>query len=126
MERGTFQLPDGKARSTTVTKRTIFVTMLSFIFLTCGQAWAQSSYCASHPDKLVCLGTNLLASPQIDPLGPISSALGSQLGQIPLASPASGIIYSIDPSLGIPTKSTETFGPVLTERGETIGRHKLF
>jgi len=109
-----------------VTKRALLIMMLSCMLLTCRQVSAQSSFCASHPDKLACLGSNLFGSPQIDPLGPISSALGSQLGLIPLASPASGIIYSVDPSLGIPTKSTETFGPVLTERGETIGRHKLF
>jgi hypothetical protein len=109
-----------------VIKRALLMTMLSCMLLTCRQASAQSSFCSAHPEKLACLGSGLFGSPQIDPLGPISSALGSQLGLIPLASPASGIIYSVDPSLGIPTKSTETFGPVLTERGETIGRHKLF
>jgi len=35
-------------------------------------------------------------------------------------------VYTTDPSLGIPQKSNETFGPVLTERGETIGRRKVF
>jgi hypothetical protein len=46
---------------------------------------------------------------------------------VPLASPASGIVYTLDPSLKIPVASgTETFGPVLVERGETLGARKLF
>lgn len=87
---------------------------------------AQNTFCANHSDKLYCTLSNLFDNPQPDPFSPISSALGSQLGLIPLASPASGIVYAIDPALGIPKKTTETFGPVLADRGETIGRHKLF
>ena len=46
---------------------------------------------------------------------------------VPLASPASGIVYTTDPSLKIPVATgTETFGPVLVERGETLGARKLF
>lgn len=46
---------------------------------------------------------------------------------VPLASPASGIIWKIDPSLKIPVAAgNETFGPVLVERGETLGARKLF
>jgi hypothetical protein len=107
-------------------KRASLIATLSCVLLSGWLASAQSSFCASHTDKLACLGVNLFGNPKLDPFGPISSALGSQLGLIPLASPASGIVYTIDPSLGIPQKSNETFGPVLTERGETIGRRKLF
>jgi hypothetical protein len=89
-------------------------------------ALAQSSFCSTHADKLACSLSDLYGNPQPDPFSAVESALGIQLSQIPLASPASGIIYTIDPSLGTPRKSSETFGPVLTERGETIGRHKLF
>ena len=46
---------------------------------------------------------------------------------MPLASPASGIVYTVDPATKIPVPSgTETFGPVLTERGETLYPGKLF
>jgi hypothetical protein len=54
-----------------------------------------------------------------------NDAFGTQIGQLPLASPASGFIYSFDKS-GVYTSSSESFGPLLAERSETIGRHKLY
>jgi hypothetical protein len=53
-------------------------------------------------------------------------ALGTELTDLPLASPASGIIFILDSSLGVVTRSTEGYGPILTDRAETIGRHRLF
>lgn len=52
-------------------------------------------------------------------------ALASQLAAIPLPSPASGFTYTFDPALGVFQRSTQSFGPILTERAETIGRRKL-
>jgi hypothetical protein len=52
-------------------------------------------------------------------------ALASQLAAIPLPSPASGFTYTFDGSLGVFQRSTQSFGPILTERAETIGRHKF-
>jgi hypothetical protein len=52
-------------------------------------------------------------------------ALASQLAAIPLPSPASGFTYTFDSSLGIFQRSTQSFGPILTERAETIGKHKF-
>jgi hypothetical protein len=57
---------------------------------------------------------------------PLNAAIGTQLTALPIASPASGFTFSFDRSLGVFTRSTESYGPVLTERAETIGRHKLF
>lgn len=57
---------------------------------------------------------------------PLTAALGSQLTLVPIASPASAITFSFDRTLGVVTKSNESLGPILTERSETIGRHKLF
>ncbi len=54
-----------------------------------------------------------------------NDAFGTQISQLPLASPASGFIYSFDKS-GVYTASSESFGPLLSERSETIGRHKLY
>jgi len=97
-------------------------------------AVAQISYCATHPEKVACTFSSLytvnfngqLGVPQPDPFSSIAASVGSQLAQLPLASPASGIIYNLDPNLGIQTASKETFGPVFAERGETIGAQKLF
>jgi hypothetical protein len=56
----------------------------------------------------------------------LNSAIATQLTLLPLTSPASGFTYQFDESTGVYTRSAETFGPVLTERAETIGRHKLY
>ncbi len=52
-------------------------------------------------------------------------ALASQLAAIPLPSPASGFTYTFDSSLGVFQRSTESFGPILAERAETIGKKKF-
>lgn len=52
-------------------------------------------------------------------------ALASQLTSLPLPSPASGFTYSFDPATGTFTRSTQSFGPILAERAETIGRGRL-
>ena len=56
----------------------------------------------------------------------LNTAIATQLTLLPLASPASGFTYQFDGSTGVYTRSAETFGPVLTERAETIGRHKFY
>jgi Putative MetA-pathway of phenol degradation len=90
-------------------------------------AQATSSFCSNHSDTLYCLTPNAYANPNPDPFTAVLSTLGAQLGMVPLASPASGIIYVMDPGLKIPVAAgRETFGPVLVERGETLGRRKLF
>jgi hypothetical protein len=57
---------------------------------------------------------------------PLTAEIGTQLSQLPLTSPASGFIFTFDPSLGVVSETTQNFGPILTERPQTIGRHKLF
>jgi hypothetical protein len=52
-------------------------------------------------------------------------ALASQLASVPLPSSASGFTYELDPSLGVFQRSTQSFGPILTERAETIGKGKF-
>jgi hypothetical protein len=55
-----------------------------------------------------------------------NDALATQLTLLPIASPASGFTYAFDQSTGVYQRTAESFGPVLTERAETIGRHKIF
>jgi hypothetical protein len=52
-------------------------------------------------------------------------ALASQLATVPLPTPASGFTYTFDASLGVFQRSTQSFGPILAERAETIGRRKF-
>jgi hypothetical protein len=65
-------------------------------------------------------------SSSLESLTPLNEEIGTQLSQLPITSPASGFVFSFNPSLGVVSRSTETFGPILTERAETIGKHKLF
>jgi hypothetical protein len=52
-------------------------------------------------------------------------ALTSQLATVPLPSPASGFTCHFDPGTGTLVRSTRSFGPILTDRGETIGRGQI-
>ncbi len=51
-------------------------------------------------------------------------ALASQLSALPLPSPASGFTYRFDAETGTFVRSTQSFGPILAERAETIGGRK--
>ena len=55
----------------------------------------------------------------------VNVALTSQLATVPLPSPASGFTYNFDAATGTFIRSTRSFGPILAERGETIGRGKI-
>ena len=52
-------------------------------------------------------------------------ALTSQLTAVPVPSPASGFTYKFDPATGTFVRSTRSFGPILADRGETIGRSRI-
>ncbi len=56
----------------------------------------------------------------------LNEAIATQITLLPIASPASGLTYQFDPATGVFRRSAQTLGPVLTERAETIGRHKVF
>ncbi|HEU4416278.1 MAG TPA: transporter [Candidatus Angelobacter sp.] len=59
-------------------------------------------------------------------LTPLNSALGRQSALLPLASPSSGFTFQWDPLAKVPVPSTDSFGPILSERAETIGKHRVF
>ena len=52
------------------------------------------------------------------------TALTSKLVSVPLPSLASGFTYELDPTLGVFNRTTESFGPILAERAETIGANR--
>lgn len=53
------------------------------------------------------------------------TALVSQLVSVPLPSPAGGFTFQFDPTLGVFRRSTQSFGPILAERADTIGARKV-
>jgi hypothetical protein len=52
-------------------------------------------------------------------------ALVSQLTALPLPSPASGFTYAFDSATGTFRRTTRSFGPILSDRAETIGKGRL-
>lgn len=54
-----------------------------------------------------------------------TTAIAGQLVTVPLPSPAAGFTYEFDPGTGVFRRSTESFGPVLAERAETIGAGRV-
>ncbi len=55
----------------------------------------------------------------------VGTAIATQLAILPIISPASGFTYKYDSAAGVFTRSTTSFGPIYTERAETIGRGKI-
>ena len=53
------------------------------------------------------------------------TALTSQIVSLPLPPPASGFTYQFDPGLGVFSRTTTSFGPILSERAETIGARRV-
>jgi hypothetical protein len=114
-------------------RRSVFglvLTLLLMVTATHSQTTTPTSTgpCAgSQATTLYCLFPLLYSNATPNPFTAITASFGSQLTQVPLASPASGILYVESASLHIPVKNgQETFGPVLTERANTLGRGKLF
>ena len=57
----------------------------------------------------------------VSSLAPVNAGIGVQLSQVPLASPVSGFIFEN----GVMQEAT-SFGPVLTDRAETLGKQQIF
>jgi hypothetical protein len=54
----------------------------------------------------------------------INESILSQLTSYPISSAGGGFTFSFDPTLGVMTRSSESFGPIFAERAETIGEGK--
>lgn len=116
-----------------------------FLLLTSGTSRAQDPFNVAVPvDKLSTIFTQIYGpsglivdSLRVLPTGQTHSAhfnsafqaeftqfgvaLTSQLAAVPLPSPASGFTYEFDSNLGVFQRTSQSFGPILAERAETIG-----
>jgi hypothetical protein len=61
-----------------------------------------------------------------DSLRPVQSSIARESALLPLASPSSGITFTWNPAAKAFTSSTDSFGPILGERAETIGKYRVF
>jgi len=101
-------------------KRAVVFAIFAYVLTPLG-AWGQG--CTSA--KLFCLIPTAFHT-SVSQFNFFNEAFGTQVTQLPLATPASGFIFTFDKTLGVYTASSQSFGPILSERGETIGRHKLY
>lgn len=116
----------------------IAVSLLSFSLISTA-ALAQGP-CPAASTKLICLlNQNVSLSSVVSgqPVGgyasnfngsfsPLNAAIGRQSAILPLASPSSGITFSWDAAAKTFVSSTDSFGPILGERAETIGKNRVF
>jgi len=59
-------------------------------------------------------------------LSPLNTSIARQASLVPLASPSSGITFSWDAASKIFVASTESYGPILSERADTIGKYRIY
>lgn len=120
------------------------------VFLMCGTTgWAQEPFNISSPVKsLATLLTDLYGPEGLvvdsqatlpgeqshsahftshfqENFGQFATAFANQLVSAPKPSPASGFTFEFDPTVGVFHRSTQSFGPILTERAETIGAKRI-
>lgn len=57
---------------------------------------------------------------------PLNLGIATQLSALPIASPASGVIFREDKATGAMLPSADSLGPILTERAETIGKRRFY
>ena len=120
-----FRVVEGRVQ---MLKRIHFV--LLSIGLCAAIAQAQVLPCPGYDPKsnvtLACeIPTATRTSGTASSLGSLSPTLAAQLSQLPMATAVTGTGLTFSKSLGVFTASDESLGTVLTQRGETIGRHKF-
>jgi hypothetical protein len=54
-----------------------------------------------------------------------TTALVGQLVSLPLPSPAGGFTYEFDSTLGVFRRTTQSYGPIVADRAETIGARRV-
>ena len=55
----------------------------------------------------------------------VGTAIATQLAILPIIAPASGFTFKYDNDSGVFVRSTASFGPIYTERADTIGKGKI-
>jgi hypothetical protein len=59
-------------------------------------------------------------------LSPLNSSIARQTALLPLASPSSGITFSWDAASKVFVATTDSYGPILGERSDTIGKYRVY
>jgi hypothetical protein len=104
---------------------TRLLVALFFLVLNIAGAYDAHAQSTCGNTKLVCLIPTVLHTTS-STFNFFNTAFATQIAQLPQPSRASGFLFTLDKSLGVYTVSQQSFGPVLSERAETIGRNKLY
>lgn len=105
-------------------KRALLISAISGLFAcTATMAMAQGPCTTTAKSKLYCLMPTAFQTPATE-FNFFNTAFATELSQLPLATPASGFTFEM--VNGVLTEANKSFGPIMTERAETIGRRKLF
>jgi hypothetical protein len=119
----------------------ILVLVLSVLTAVAGQKTLpvtpqQFGFCPQHSDVLYCflpifglhniIDAGLPFSIQEPGIFRLNSELGIGTTTIPLPSPASGVSYTFNPTMGTFVPSQESLGPILSDRADTMGAHRLY
>jgi len=110
-----------------MSKRVLVLTLwfaLSGFF----SANAQTTLCpySQHLTGLACLIPDATRAGITPGLGNFNTTVAQAISQLPLAVPVSGFVLGFDKKLGIPIEENQNLGSVITERGDTIGKYKMF
>ncbi len=103
-------------------KRALLALAIFGLFA-CRFAMGQDTCTGGDRGKLYCLIPTAFHTPA-GSFNFFNTSFATAVSQLPLATPASGIVYEL--VNGVLTESTKSFGPIMSERAETTGRHKLF
>ena|SRR5579864_5286847 len=80
----------------------------------------------THTKSLACLIPDVSGTGFQGKLSGFNTTISQVAGQLPLAAPVSGFALAFDRSTGIYKTLDDTLGSVLTERGSTIGKGRVF
>jgi hypothetical protein len=84
-------------------------------------------YDPNHNTNLACeIATATRGASGRSNLNVLPATMAAQLSQLPIATAVSGSGLVFSKALGVFTASTDSLGTILTQRGETLGKHKLF
>jgi hypothetical protein len=79
-----------------------------------------------NPDPALSHAAHFVSQPNAQAtLQQLNRGIASQLSTFPLGSSSAGFTYTFDPALGVFNRSTESFGPVFSERPITAGKGKF-
>jgi hypothetical protein len=113
------------------------LVLAAIVVLAPGLAWAQNSglstvllrfFDPSNPFVLATTGHQAHFSSQPaaqEALRQLNRGIATQLSTFPLSSASGGFTYTFDKTLGVFTRSSESFGPLFSERALTAGKGKL-